>query len=283
MASTVTTEDDLLARLAHQPSYIMQGMISPARIATLSRLAPRSDSAATMGSLERLPLELVHMIFAELDLLTLSAMAKTCSRGLAVVQSLREYRELMRHAPSVLAALGSTRLIAYHSLRTLHQALHSTACWSCTCFSPFLHLPTGLRCCYRCLHKNQALWVVTASQAKKAFGLSPKLVNRLPTMMSLPGDYHVGYQISRKRRCRLVSVMAAKKLALEQGSTSSSLAHGLEDKLNAGLSLEEYHTLRWLQEASLDPPTERPLWATSKANVPADRYCGMASIAFPSL
>ena len=261
----------------------MQGMICPERRASASTLTRHSNSTAALGSLEGLPLELLHMIFVELDLLTLSSIARTCSRGVAVVQSLPEHRELMRYASSALAALGSTRLLRYHSAWGLHQALHSSVCWSCTGFGPFLHLPTCLRCCYRCLHKNQALWVVTPPQARDAFALLPKSLKRLPTMMSLPGKYHVGYPISRSRRCRLVSVMAAKRLALDEGSTSTSLVQGLEAKRNAGLSLEEYYTLRWLQDASLEPPTERPLWATSKANVPNDRYCGMASVAFPSI
>lgn len=196
MAFQKTTHETLLSLLAHQPRHIVRGMIKitePAKPLSNWRTLPSSP----LGALDTLPLELLHTIFAMLDFRTLSHITRTCLRGIQVVRSLPEYRDLMRHAPEALAALGKTRLIFHHLATTIHATLLSADCISCGSYGAFLFLPTCERCCYHCLWRNQSLWVVPITTAKKCFGLSTSGAKTLPIMRSLPGKYHVRYTISR--------------------------------------------------------------------------------------
>jgi len=191
----------------------------------------------------------------------------------------------MKHAPETLTALGSTRLITYHSAQKLHAALRSEDCWSCGSFGEYLHLPTCFRCCYRCLHRNQSLWVVPVAQACSAFGLSTATITKkLPVMRNLPGTYTVGWQYIRERRVQLVGVKAAKELALLEGKTEVDLAQLLESNPRVpGRQTHDYCTTAWVQRALIHPPMRRFPAMLPDANVPNDRLCGVASIPFPSM
>lgn len=258
-------------------------MIKPSKLAVAISIKRNVAADASFGTLDVLPLELLHWIVSMLDLQTLSRLTRTCSRGVAVVASLPEYRDLLRHAPLALAALGSTKLLCDFAAHTIHTTLRSVACSSCGDFGPFLFLPTCQRCCYECLPRNQSLWVVSRSEAQKAFGLPAADIKRLPTLHSVPGKYYVKYTISSKRRHRLVSVRAAKELAIAHGKSAEHLARALQDQRAAGLSPKKYRTLRWISTAALQAPGEEILSRPSEANVPNDRFCGMASVPFLAL
>lgn len=268
---------------AHQPRHIMNGMIrinEPAKPSKVHRTSPSSS----LGKMEALPVELIHAIFAMLDFKTLSDMTRTCSRGMTVVKSLPEYAELMQQAPHALAALGKTKLIRHHSAATVHAALLTPDCISCQRYGAFLFLPTCQRCCYHCLWKNQSLWVVPLSVAKRCFGLSAASAKALPMMRSLPGKYHVKYSISRQRSIGLVCVGAAKRLALRELESEEQMPQKLEGDLSAGcLSEKQYYQLRHLQRAPLSPPGPEFHMQPVESNSTNDMYCGMASIPFPYL
>lgn len=223
------------------------------------------------------------MIFAMLDFRTLSHISRTCLRGIVVVDSLPEHRDLMRYAPRALAALAKTRLIHHFPAATVHGALLSADCISCNNFGPFLFLPTCERCCYHCLCRVQGFWVIPISMAKKCFGLSATGAKTLPILHSVPGKYYVKHMISRKRSLRLVCVGAAKTLAIAEGSSEERMTQELELKRIAGLPLKEYYTMRFLLRPPVKPPRLELFVHPTQAEVPSDMYCGMASIPFPYL
>jgi len=164
--------------------------------------------------------------------------------------------------------------------RALRYVL-STRYASCSEYGAFLFLPTCERCCYECLWNS--LWVISMSEAQRCFDLLPASVRRLLTLHSVPGQYYVRYSISSKRQLRLVSVRAAKELAIKENKSASSLAQDLENRRTAGLSLDEYYTQRWLQAAPFQSPQTGLTTRSTQAKVPNDKFCGMASILFPSL
>jgi len=53
------------------------------------------NSTIHLGTLNVLPLELLHSIFEMLDLQTLSSITRTCLRGTAIFESLPVYRDLL--------------------------------------------------------------------------------------------------------------------------------------------------------------------------------------------
>lgn len=92
-----------------------------------------------------------------------------------------------------------------------------------------------------------------------------------------------GWSYTRQKRLQLVSVKAAKELALRSGKTDEDFAHLLENKHGPGVLSLEYYSIRWVQRASVLPPLERLLTVLLNANVLNDRFCGVASIPLPSL
>jgi hypothetical protein len=278
MALPDASHEELIALLTHRPRHVIGGMIQITPAKPMSTLQTRSTSSA-LGSLDNLPLELLHSTFALLDFRTLSHISRTCRRGTEVVKSLPEYRDLMLHAPDALAALGKTELIRHHLAANIHLTLLSAKCTLCSRYGAFLHLPTCERCCYHCLWTNQSLWLIPISIAKKCFLLSKDAVKTLPVLRSIPGQYSVRYSISRKRPIRLVCVGAAKKLSIAENVSERDLSACLD--LHGATA--DHGFFQYLQKASITPP-QQELWLQSSGqDAPNDRYCGMGSLPFPSL
>ncbi|KAK4502975.1 hypothetical protein PRZ48_006402 [Zasmidium cellare] len=287
MAGDTSIRDDLLSRLAHQPQYIMTGMIKISNPATPSTITRSPHTSADLGRLDKLPLELLHFAFSMLDLKTLSSISRTCLRGLAVVESIPEYRDLIRHAPSMMTALGSTGLIQHHSAHTLHTGLTASQCASCGDFGPFLFLPTCERCCYECLCREQRFRVITTACAGDCFELSAASLKKLPTMHNLRGRYSVPFERDLEQRFRLVSARAVKKLALDEGKSMKVLAENMGKRRHEGFDRltkwRHIDTLKWLQAAPIESREVNTQTTSPATRVPVDDFGGLASIPFPSL
>lgn len=189
----------------------------------------------------------------------------------------------MKYAPETLTALGSARLIHYHSAKKLFASLTSSRCWSCGAYGAYLHLPTCFRCCYRCHDRNQSLWVLPLAQASTAFGLPMSTITqKLPVMRNLPRPYSFGSPRIRQRRNEMVGVRAAKELALHEGKIEDGFARLLRN-IRGESSWHDYYITRWAQRASIHPPLKRLPVYQSDEDCAHDRFCGMASIPFPSL
>ena len=286
MALQDTNSDELLSLLAHRPWYTDLGMIDVTDPAKQSSNWRRSTS---LGRLDDLPLEILHATLALLDFKSLSHVSRTCIRGIEVVNSLPQYRDVMLHAPDALAALGKTRLIRHHPAAKVHLALLSANCTLCSRYGAFLYLPSCERCCYHCLWKNQSLWLMTVATAKKCFVLSAAGAKSLPVLRSVPsGQYSVGkYSISRQRAVGLVSVGAAKRLAIAEGvpeETMRVVTEACHDGEVGGLSDIDYEYYRFLHKTRITA-AQQELWQQQSTSqvVPKDWYCGMGSLPFPSL
>lgn len=276
MSCEESSPEELIARLSYQPHHILNGMISISKPAKRSAIQ-RDPSSSSLGLLDRIPLELLHLILVMLDFQSLLHVSRVSLLGQVVVQPLPAYRDLMEHAPHTLAALGRTGLLGLHPATVLHATLLSEICVSCGGYGAFLFLPTCERCCYECLRMNQSLWVIPTALAGKCFYLTPHQLKEIPVMRSIPGIYSVGHRISRQRRLRLTSVKAAKELGIKVHGSMANIAK----TFNA--SRARKITFQWLQNAPLQPLGQDPSTLPTKEHTPNDDFCGMASIPFPSL
>lgn len=187
---------------------------------------PRKSS--TLGVIDDLPLELLQMVLSMLDLQSFSRLSQVCSRAYGVAQSLPPYRDLIKYAPDVVAALAQTRLDRYHTVAMFHAALLSEQCVSCGHYGAFLFLPTCERCCHKCLCRNQSIWVIPPSLAAKCFNLDAAQLKEVPHLLSVPGFYSFRGRTLRKRRVNLVGVKTAKAVALK---IHGSIQHMARDPL----------------------------------------------------
>ena len=273
--------EDLVTRLSWRPDYILNSMIrdgKPIQSTVLQTFKPCST-----GCLDVLPLEILQRTLNLLDFRSLSRLAHVCHGGRAAVQSLPAYRDLIKHASTALVALNRTKLIISHPAVSIYAALHSRNCSSCKNYGPFLFLPTCERCCYECLRNNPSLRVITNRMAKIYFGVSPKDLRRIPAMLSVPGTYSVGYPVTHRKRTKLVSLKQAEELGVTVHGSEKAMSEFVALQNNGKLTLQQLHVVKWLKASFEKPQSHYQAESISYANTPNDRFCGMASVVFPSL
>jgi hypothetical protein len=281
------SEDELLARftcvactLEHDIIGFMIRNIPPAQPSRIRRESFRSS----LGLLDMLPAELILLTLNLLDFQSLSRLSRVSLKGKAVVENLATYMDMMKHAPTILTALGRTRLLYYHPAALLCQTLRSGKCVSCFGFGPFLFLPTCERVCFECLYENHSLRTTTINLAKQFFHLTERQLKRIPIMHSIPGTYGVRYNISRKRVYRLVSIKQVKQLAIEVHGSVENLPELERPRAWAAeTAVKKYWGFKRFREAPLKPPGCDMSRLPERRNLVKDDFGGIASIRFPHL
>lgn len=143
MSLNASNVDALIDRLSWRPAHIVDSMISVSETIQ-STILPRTLTFSSLGPLDTLPTELLHLIFNSLDFQSLSRFAQVCHKAKIVVESLPSYERMIKYASTALIALSRTKLITSHTAATIYAALVSEKCVSCQNFAAFLFLPTWM-------------------------------------------------------------------------------------------------------------------------------------------
>lgn len=164
-----------------------------------------SFGGSGLGSLQRLPLELMSAICLLLDIRSALAFSQANRRSREVTSSIPHYRQLSEHALHCMWALFRTGLAAHTGVTTLHALLSTDRCATCDSFGSLVFLPTASRCCFDCIESATATRVVSLSAVSKAAGVSvAKLKKAYPVARSMPGIYSLA-TTHYKRRTNLLS------------------------------------------------------------------------------
>ncbi|KAI9375791.1 hypothetical protein BJX61DRAFT_79399 [Aspergillus egyptiacus] len=85
-----------------------------------------------LGTLERLPLEIIHLVLIQLDMQSLTDLRRVSNRARLVTDSIPQYRRVLIHAPALIrgslnreehaSEMASKRLEAYNSRLPLRRA-----------------------------------------------------------------------------------------------------------------------------------------------------------------
>lgn len=200
-------------------------------IATTFQRSP----AMGLGSLGRLPLELLYGILLDLDLYSVFKFRQTNVRSRQTVDSLHPYRMVALHGLDLLCALLRTRLATDTSLFGCYSALCTETCVFCGDFGGFINLLTWSRCCFKCLHAAPECRVITREAAQRYFNLDEGEVKQLRSCMSLLGRYALQrHKHAIPRRATLVSAHQA-RLIFEQQPHPPARVHPVN--IGPGLSL----------------------------------------------
>lgn len=276
-------DEELIARISYRPRHLLSSMITidPSLLALpVSTKARRvDDRPSSLGTLDRIPLEILHQIFDQIDLRSLLQLSRVAVRGRSTVQSLPAYRGLVKHAPQTLVVLRMTKLLQTHTVSDLFAALTSERCATCPEYGAYLFLPTCERCCWTCLQLNPARRVVTPAKAKKTFALSSRQVRKLPVLFSIPGRYGIARDEVLKQY-QLVSVSAARDLALSIHGSAEGVVNLTESR---NYKIPTALQIRYLQGAFTAASGQDPLMVPDQGNRGNDPFFGLASIPFPSL
>lgn len=149
----------------------------------------RRDSATELGSLDRLPPELLHVTLSYLDMQSLLRFRQTCLRSRQILASLKAYRMVIQHGLNMLCALLRTGLATAVSLTDFYNVLCTDACNFCDNFGIFVSLLCWKRCCYRCLIKAPEVQVQSLDIIRRHFRLTRNELCQLKYFKTLPGTY----------------------------------------------------------------------------------------------
>ncbi|KAK4033371.1 hypothetical protein C8A01DRAFT_40159 [Parachaetomium inaequale] len=137
-----------------------------------------ADRPSSLGQLDRLPSEILSLVIGMLDIQAVARMGQVSFHGHLLVRSHPQYRDLEKFIPDVLAVLVLLGIADVHSLSPAYRTLFP-------------------------------------ENAKKILGLSDAHLQQLPTLRVPPRGYWPP-KFARKG-CRLVSMRAARELAISAG------------------------------------------------------------------
>ncbi|KXJ85314.1 hypothetical protein Micbo1qcDRAFT_223471 [Microdochium bolleyi] len=149
---------------------------------------PRTSTRG-VGSLDRLPLELLHYVFLCLDMHALFNFRQTNLRSREMVDSLNQYQMVVSDGLNLFCALLRTRLADGVSLFDFYCALCTKACTFCSEFGGFISLLTWNRCCFKCLQHAPEIQVRALATFGKQFHLAKTDLGQLRSFKTLPGTF----------------------------------------------------------------------------------------------
>ncbi|KAF1990025.1 hypothetical protein K402DRAFT_390348 [Aulographum hederae CBS 113979] len=283
------SDETVFRRLACRPDFIDDAVISsaklPARV-TFKKL--QSRIRRPLGQLHSLPLELLHEALPYLDIRSLWSLARTCRRGKIVVEALPMFRDLVKSVGYTFAILRDAKILGMHSLMKLHAVLHSDRCVSCGAYGCFIFLLSAERCCFECQVVNPSLCVISVPVAGDCFGLKKSQLKSLPIMWSIPGAYDLFKSKSRQLSMRLVSLKAAKDLAVKVHGSLDALESKFPldpETRNVKIAMFETYRKAYSPPIASDPLT-CPYWTASGLRnlaPPSAIFGGMGVMPFPCL
>ncbi|KAK4447131.1 cyclin-like F-box [Podospora aff. communis PSN243] len=170
---------------------------------------PRAPNTG-LGSLNRLPLELLH-------------------------DTLSQYQAAVSHGLNLFCAFLRTRLSVGVSLPDLHDALCTKACTFCGDFGGFVSLLGWNRCCFPCLQKALETQVRSLAAVRKQFHLTKTDLSQLRSFKTLPGTYMMEDSV-QKSRITVVSVHQALLVSGQQPHSPEAMVQQASSARNQKLN-----------------------------------------------
>lgn len=152
-----------------------------------------------VGSLDRLPLELLFDTLYRLDMHSLFRFRQINQRSRQMVDSLQQYQRVVSHGLNLFCALLRTRLAVHISLLDFYNALCTKACGFCGEFGGFISLLIWKRCCFNCLQWSSETQVRTLASVRKQFHMTKAELDQLGSFKALPGIYSMNESVQNSR------------------------------------------------------------------------------------
>ncbi|KAI1460635.1 hypothetical protein F4805DRAFT_370557 [Annulohypoxylon moriforme] len=173
----------------------------------------RRTTDTGLGSLDKLPLELLHDVLLRLDMHSIFKFRQTNLRSRQIVDSVHEYQMVISHCLNLFCALLRTRLATGVSLSEFYDVLCTKACAFCRGFGGFISLLFWVRCCFPCLERVPALQMESLTSARRRFHLTESDSDDLMSFKTLPGTYSKKGSVHKSR----IIVVSAFQALLRSG------------------------------------------------------------------
>lgn len=163
------------------------------------------SSNVGLGSLDRLPLELLIDILDLLDMQSLFQFRQTNLRSRQTVDSLSQYQRAVSHGLNLFCAMLRTKLATDISLLDFDRALCTKTCVFCGQFGGFISILAWKRCCFKCLQESPETQVRSLASVERYLCPIIDESRQLRSFKSLPGTYSMR-QLSQKSHIQMVSL-----------------------------------------------------------------------------
>lgn len=163
----------------------------------------RTNEASGIGTLEKLPLEIIFNILLCLDIDSLFQVRKVNAKARWVVNSLSEYARMVSHGLNLFCALLRTKHATKVTLREFDEALCTKSCFACGEFAGFMSILAWKRCCFHCFQEATETQVRPLAWVKRNVQMKKGELDMLTKMKTLPGKYSMAER-ERKRRVEVV-------------------------------------------------------------------------------
>jgi hypothetical protein len=136
-----------------------------------TNLAESADFS-TLGDLQLLPVELLHMVFEQFDAGSIFHFQHVNRRAAALIAEFPQFKLVIRHALGPLRAVLRTGISSRVSLAQIVAALRTRNCEICGSFGGFIWLFQIKRCCFRYIRDSDSLRLVRPHAARSYLKLS---------------------------------------------------------------------------------------------------------------
>ncbi|KAE8357014.1 hypothetical protein BDV28DRAFT_126080 [Aspergillus coremiiformis] len=207
-----------------------------------------------LGTLERLPLEIIHLILIRLDMRSLTAFPHVNKRARLVTNSIPQYRRILVHAPASIRGSLNIESARFFSCQDLYEKLSTAECDSCRDFGGYLYLVTCRRVCFLCFTEMTDYLPLPQKDVTRKFGLDSEHLAGLPHMRSFRGRYS-----PRGIKCRRREILFDYSTARQAGIAVHGTVESMEKYASemASKRLESYNSkvsLRRTGGTYLRPP-----------------------------
>lgn len=144
----------------------------------------------SFGNIDKLPPELLWMVFSHLTCGDLEALHSCSTGGRMAVLAFPLYHALLKYAPTILAILKETRLAQTFTIAQIYETFTSPLCTTCSHFGGYVFLPSFTRCCIHCAETELKFLPISRDGARIEFGVKgKKIFDRLPQLSNIEGYY----------------------------------------------------------------------------------------------
>ncbi|GAW24919.1 hypothetical protein ANO14919_145150 [Xylariales sp. No.14919] len=180
-----------------------------------------------LGTLSRLPLELLQQVLYQLDIATIVDFRRVNRQAFTILDSVSAYHAVAKHARNALCGIIAIVTGKWITCGTLYKKLSTPGCEICGDFGGYLYLLTCKRVCFLCLSENPLYLPLRISHACRKFGLGSEIVNKLPCMRVIPGTYSPNEK--KVARCILVDYESARIAGITAHGSISAMTRFVSD------------------------------------------------------
>lgn len=209
-----------------------------------------NPSHYSLGALERIPLEIIHMTLVRLDIRSLTDFRRVNKRARLITDSIPQYRRILVHAPAAIRGSLNIKSARFFSCHDLYEKLSTAECDSCGDFGGYLYLVTCRRVCFLCFTEMTDYLPMLRKDVTLKFGLNSKHIACLPHMRSFAGCYS-----PRKIKCRRRETLFDYSTARQAGIAAHGTVEAMEKRASEMVSrrLKSKLSVRRTSGTSLRP------------------------------